>query len=145
MHLRLPSAAWLPWLTLALSGCGPEPGDLGEVAAALYVPRDLIDDLNAVEVYVYETDYTTKAPSCDPFLANPTYYTSLKEQKMVTILMAQGGSQVIDGIPDRRNVWRFYARGLDDIGVAIADGCAGVVDVEPDGEPVAIDIHLASY
>jgi hypothetical protein len=126
-----------------LLGCGSERADLGYLAAALHIPRDVAAELEAVELYVYETDRVTKEPTCDRFMLNRDYYKTRQEQVKGTIAFRTSQETTLDGIPDRGNVWRVYARGLNSPGLLIAHGChGGVVDVDPDGPPAEITIAL---
>ncbi len=135
-------------LTLAAAvgltaGCGQEPASTASMAASLLIPRDLIDDLTSVTIYVIETDKETHLPDCFDLLGDTDAYKDAKVVKKKSVEFdPQGTSALISGIPDRGRVWRFYARGFQN-DTLIAHGCVdGLRDVLPD-ETITLDIEIS--
>jgi hypothetical protein len=69
-----------------------------------------------------------------------------KDARVVThkeiVFDPQGTTALIEGIPDRGRVWRFYARGFDSSKQFIAHGCEpGVRDV-PANDTITLTIQI---
>ena len=127
-----------------LGGCGEDTSSSSSVAAALLIPRDLVDDLRTITIYVIETDNETHQPDCVLLLGDTESYKSAKKVRDATVDFdpIQGTSALIEGIPDRGRVWRFYARGFDTNQQFIAHGCEpGVRDV-PANDTISLTITL---
>jgi hypothetical protein len=131
-------------VALLLGGCGEDTSSNSSVAAALLIPRDLVDDLGSITIYVIETDKETHQPDCVLLEGDHEAYKSVKVVKDVTVDFdpIQGTSALIENIPDRGRVWRFYARGFDTGQQFIAHGCEdGVRDV-PANDTITLSITL---
>ena len=124
-------------------GCGDDPSSTSSVGASLLIPRDLVDDLDSITIYVIETDQETHQPDCAVLLGNPEAYKNAKVVREKDVdFDPQGTSALISGIPDRGRVWRFYARGFDTNNELIAHGCEdGVRDV-PAKDTITLTITL---
>jgi hypothetical protein len=128
---------------LFLGGCGQDTSSNSSVSAALLIPRELVDDLGSITIYVIETDKETYQPHCDVLLGDIEAYKDAKvvEHKEIDF-DPQGTTALIEGIPDRGRVWRFYARGFDASKQFIAHGCEpGVRDV-PANDTITLTITL---
>lgn len=126
-----------------LGGCGEDSSSNKSVAAALLIPRDLVDDLHSITIYVIETHQETHQPDCTLLLGDHEAYKSVKvvREKDVVFDLA-GTTALIEGIPDRGRVWRFYARGYDSSEQFIAHGCEpGVRDV-PANDTITLTIQI---
>ncbi len=123
----------VPALVLFGAGCGGQP-ETATVSAGLLIPRGLAEQLSTVTVYLFETH--TNRPRCDELENTATFPTyDGQEYKKVPIIFSNVQTAVIDDIPDKGPVWRFYARGFDDTGTPIADGCDdGLYTIEPGSE-----------
>jgi len=123
----------VPVLALSGSGCGGQP-ETATVSAGLLVPRQLAEQLSSVTVYLFETH--TNRPRCDELVNTVTFadYDG-QEYKKVPIIFSNVQTAVIDDIPDKGPVWRFYARGFDATDTPIADGCDdGLYTIEAGSE-----------
>lgn len=140
-------SAWISAVILAvallLGGCGEDTSSNSSVAAALLIPRELVDDLYSITIYVIETDKETHQPDCTLLLGDTEAYKSVKVVKDEDVVFdPQGTSVLISGIPDRGRVWRFYARGFDSSQQLIAHGCEpGVRDV-PANDTIEVTITI---
>jgi len=124
-------------------GCGEDTSANSSVSAALLIPRELVDDLYKVTIYVIETDKETHQPDCVLLLGDTEAYkdANVVEHKEI-VFDPLGTTALIEGIPDRGRVWRFYARGLDASDQFIAHGCEpGVRDV-PANDTITLTITL---
>jgi len=145
------------WMGLAATGlallaaaCGPDGSQevTGTMAAALHVPRALIDDLASVEVYVYrQKDGEPEIPVLlaeEPPAGSHVYdnYKDYSAYKHVTIHFQDTDTADIKGIPDRGPVWIFYARGLDNTPWLIGHGAAGPVSIDSGQDYTEVSIDL---
>ena len=130
-------------VALSLGGCGQDTSSSSSVSAALLIPRDLAADLGSITIYVIETDKETHQPDCDVLRSNTEAYKDAKVVKHKEIAFDPlGTTALIEGIPDRGRVWRFYARGFDSSQQFIAHGCEeGVRDV-PANDTITLTITL---
>jgi hypothetical protein len=129
-------------VAMFLGGCGEDTSHNSSVAAALLIPRALADDLGSITIYVIETDKETHQPDCVLLLGDTEAYRSAKVGRKKTVdFDPQGTTALIEGIPDRGRVWRFYARGFDANQQFIAHGCEDVRDV-PANETITLTIDL---
>jgi hypothetical protein len=126
-------------LLLGLAGCG-EDTNTSSVSANLLIPRALIDDLKSITIYLFETDRLE--PTCDKLTDDfATYENSDFRRGTIEDLNALLIT-VIDDIPDRGPIWRFYARGVDINDIAIAQGCNNqLYDIDP-GSEVQLSITI---
>lgn len=124
------------------AGCGEEPASTASIAASLLIPRDLVDDLTSITIYVIEADKETHRPDCTLLLGDTNAYKNAKVVKKKTVdFNPLGTSALISGIPDRGRVWRFYARGVQNDAL-IAHGCEpGLRDV-PAGDTITLTLTL---
>jgi hypothetical protein len=126
IHLRfgrLLFFAALGWCACAGPlGCGGEP-TLSGTSAALIVPMALADDLATVVISLFQIEKLTYEPKCEQLDASFASYADGAFLQAAPLNFKQGDSTVIDGIPDRGEVWRFYARGFDGGSNLIATGC----------------------
>jgi len=120
-------------LLIGLAGCG-EDTSTSSVSASLLIPRALIDDLKSVTIYLYETDRLE--PNCDKLTTDfATYENTAFKSSTIADFDPVKKIAVIDDIPDRGPIWRFYARGLDVNDQAIAQGCNNqLYDIDPGAE-----------
>ena len=149
MRLTIPSL--LACIALfGLAGCGPDDSGAGtgSMSTGLLIPQALSDELASVEIYIFEIDGDAR-PTKEELLkadALGSYdaYKDYKEFKKVTIAYQTSDQASISGIPDRGNVWRFYARGYDASPLLIAHGTPlGAARVLADtDEPTEILITL---
>ena len=125
----------------AFSACGSEPGP-AQITTALLIPQTLAEDLATIEIYLFETKLGQ--PRAESLLDNQNHYKSHDWQKMEKYPYTGTGEVVMNGIPDRGNVWRFYARGLNGNGVLIGHGATfGTYDIDPDSDaPLQVDITI---
>lgn len=131
-------------VAVLLGGCGEDTSPNSSVSAALLVPRDLVDDLLSITIYVIETDKETHQPDCVLLLGDHEAYQGVNVVKHADVDFdpIQGTSALIEGIPDRGRVWRFYARGFGINEQFIAHGCEpGVRDV-PANDTITLTITL---
>jgi hypothetical protein len=132
----------VPVLFLFATGCGEQP-QTATVSAGLLVPRGLADDLSSITVYLFETH--ADRPHCDELENTVTFpdYDG-QEYKKVTIDFKNVQIAVIDNIPDKANVWRFYARGLDETDMLIAQGCSiGLYRIEA-GKELQLSLEISA-
>jgi hypothetical protein len=124
-------------------GCGEDLSSTSSMAASLLIPRDLVDDLASITIYVIETDQETHQPDCATLLGDLEAYKNAKVVKRKPVVFdPQGTSVLISGIPDRGRVWRFYARGFNSSDALIAHGCVdGVRDV-PAKDTIEVTIEI---
>jgi hypothetical protein len=138
---------WILLVLLAVAfssgGCGQDSSSSSSVSAALLIPRDLVDDLGSITIYVIETDKETHQPDCDQLLGDTEAYKSAKKVREEDVEFdPQGTTALIESIPDRGRVWRFYARGFDTNQQFIAHGCEpGVRDV-PANDTIEVTITI---
>jgi len=130
-------------VALLLGGCGQDTSSISSVSASLLIPRQLATELTSITIYVIETDKETHQPDCDLLRGD---YEAYKDAKVVRrkeiVFDPLGTSALIEGIPDRGRVWRFYARGFDTNQQFIAHGCEpGVRDV-PANDTITLTITL---
>jgi len=143
MKAGLKTFAILLAIALHLCGCGQDTSSSSSVSAALLIPRDLVDDLGSITIYVIETDKETHKPDCPLLLGDTEAYKDAKVVKKKEIAFEpQGTTALIEGIPDRGRVWRFYVRGFDGNQQLIAHGCEpGVRDVPAD-DTITVEIDV---
>jgi hypothetical protein len=112
----------LPFLCLLLNSCGQER-EYASVSTSLLIPEALADELDSVTVYLIQLKQLE--PSCQTLLANTQAYELASIFKSVTIPFDLDGNNqaILDGIPNRGAVWRFYARGFNSGKALIAHGC----------------------
>jgi len=134
------AVCWLGMLPLLFVACGGEQG-WGSLQAELLVPRQLAENLDRVDVYLFETE--ANRPRCDE-LQQPEPFTGLESRafKKTSINFPAVDTAVISAIPDRGTVWRFHARGLDAAGVLLGQGCdVGLYRLE-DGQEIQVVLEL---
>jgi hypothetical protein len=129
---------------VALPGCGEEPQS-ASVSTGLMIPRALSDELGSIVVYLFETDRTAR-PLCDDLLDDfPNWEDKVFKRSTIEFDINKTPVAVIDGIPDRGQVWRFHARGYTNsggTGTHIAHGCTiGVYEFKA-GQEVQVSISL---
>ena len=121
-------------LLIGFAGCG-EDSSTSSVSASLLIPRALIDDLKSVTIYLFETDRLE--PNCDKLTTDFATYenTAFRKSTIEDFDPVEKKIAVIDDIPDRGDIWRFYARGIDMNDIAIAQGCNNqLYDIDPGAE-----------
>ncbi|MBW1871343.1 MAG: hypothetical protein JRJ19_04715, partial [Deltaproteobacteria bacterium] len=126
-------------LLIGFAGCG-EDSRTSSVSASLLIPRALVDDLESVVIYLFEVRHGE--PNCDKLTTDFATYENDAFRK-VTIDFRTIQVTVIDDIPNRGRVWKFYARGFDAASQPIAQGCdSGLYEVTPGSEvPISITIE----
>ncbi len=129
-------------LSSGLLSCGSEAGP-SQITTALLIPQTLAEDLATIEIYLFETKLSE--PAADSLLNNESLYKDYKHHKMESYPYPGTGEVVMYGIPDRGNVWRFYARGLNTNGILIGHGATpGLYDINPDSDtPLQVDLTLS--
>jgi hypothetical protein len=127
---------------LLLGGCGEDTSSTSSVSASLLIPRQLAEELTSITIYVIETDKETYKPDCTLLRGDTEAYKNAKVVKKKTVdFDINGTSALIEGIPDRGRVWRFYARGFNGE-TLIAHGCVeGVRDV-PANDTIEVTIEI---
>ena len=122
--------------------CGGDDTELAQVEASLLVPRILEEDLGSIEIFLFETDMGE--PRAEDLVSGSDRYKSFDWERKETYPYPGTSEATMEGIPDRGNVWRFYARGLNDNGVLIGHGAtAGLYDINPDSDtPVQVSITI---
>ncbi|MBN2494689.1 MAG: hypothetical protein JXR96_08880 [Deltaproteobacteria bacterium] len=134
----------LLWALVLACGCGAEPGsELGAVSASLRIQQTLAEDLEGVQIYLFQVDKMGN-PRDDSLLADTDRFKDYKAEKVESFSYSNTGQAVMDGIPDRGRVWRFYARGLNHNSVLIGHGCTdGLYDMDPEAtEPQHVQIDI---
>ncbi len=128
-------------LSSGLLSCGSEAGP-SQITTALLIPQTLAEELATIEIYLFETERSE--PAAESLLNNENLYRDYKHYKMVKYPYPGTSAAVMDGIPDRGNVWRFYARGLKESGILIGHGATpGLYDINPDSDtPLQVDLTL---
>lgn len=131
---------WSIVLLLLPVDCGGE-ATLGRLRADLLVPRQLAENLDRVEVYLFETK--NNRPRCDE-LEQQQVFAELEPQAFneASIDFPAVDTAVISGIPDRGTVWRFHARGLDAAGVLLGQGCDDGLYRVQDGQEIQVVLEL---
>jgi hypothetical protein len=133
--------AALVWCVLG-SGCGADGPEVTSVAASLLIPRQLAEEIETVAIYAIELK--NLQPSCIALFTDPAELDSASVASSVESPFNPTGTNqiILDGIPVRGAVWRFYARGLDSARALVAHGCdPGQYAVDPDN-PIALTLRL---
>ena len=138
MRKKIFNCCLISVLLIGIAGCG-EDTNTSSVSASLLIPRALVDDLETVAIYLFEAKLGE--PHCDKLTTDFSTYENDAFRK-VTIDFKTIQIAVLDDIPNRGRVWKFYARGFDVDDKPIAQGCDGLLyDIGP-GLEVQVSITI---